>query len=95
MTDFDVLLWQLAHRAVQAYQDEDGWFLLVNNPCLHLLPDGRCGIYETRPRICRNHSNDFCEYDAPAEEGFKRFFPDYDTLLRYCRQRFKGWDRRG
>jgi uncharacterized protein len=94
MGEFDVLLWQLAHRDVQAYKDEDGWFLLVNNPCTHLLEDGRCGIYETRPQICRDHTNDYCEYDGPAEEGFDLFFADYDSLLTYCKKRFKKWDKR-
>ncbi len=90
--DFEFLLWQIAHRGVQIYKDEDGWFLLINTPCTHLEPDGRCGIYETRPQICRDYSNDFCEYDAPAEEGFKFFFDGYDALLAYCRRRFKNWE---
>ena len=94
MADFDVLLWQLAHQNVQAYQDEDGWFLMFNTPCLHLLPNGGCGIYETRPQICRTHSNDYCEFDSPAEDGFKLFFPDYDSLQQYCRKRYKKWDQR-
>ncbi len=94
MDEFDVLLWQLAHRDVQAYKDEDGWFLLIDNPCTHLLEDGRCGIYDTRPQICRDHSNDYCEYDGPAEEGFDLFFDSYDSLLKYCRKRFKRWDKR-
>lgn len=94
MADFDVLLWQLAHRDVQAYQDEDGWFILFNSACRHLLPGGGCGIYETRPQICRTHTNDYCEYDSPAEEGFIKFFADYDSLLQYCRKRFKSWDKR-
>ncbi len=89
--DFDLLLWQVSHRHVQVYQDSDGWFLLIDNPCSHLQEDGRCGIYEQRPQICREYSNDFCEYDAPATEGFKRYFPDYDSLLAYCKQRFKRW----
>jgi hypothetical protein len=93
MADFDYLLWQISHRDVQVYKDEDGWFLLVNNPCSHLLADGRCGIYATRPAICRSHSNDFCEADAPAEASFELFFDGYDALLAYCRKRFKGWDR--
>ena len=59
--------------------------------CQHLLPDGRCNIYEDRPTICRSHSNDYCEYDAPAEDGFDLYFPDYDSLLQYCRKRFKRW----
>ena len=92
--DFDVLLWQLSHRDVQLYKDEDGWFLLINTPCRHLQSDGGCGIYDMRPQICRDHSNDFCEYDSPAEEGFQRFFDGYESLLAYCRKRFKRWDRR-
>jgi Fe-S-cluster containining protein len=92
--DFDHLLWQIAHRDVQVYKDEDGWYLLVNNACLHLQPDGRCGIYETRPQVCREYSNDFCEFDAPAEDGFELYFENYSALLAYCRKRFKSWDDR-
>ena len=94
MRDFDHLLWQTAHHNVQIYKDEDGWYLLVNNTCRHLLSDGRCGIYETRPMICREHSNDYCEADSPAEEGFELFFDGYESLLAYCRKRFKTWDKR-
>jgi Fe-S-cluster containining protein len=74
MHDFDHMLWQLSHKDVQAYKDEEGWYLLVNNPCLHLGKDGRCGIYEDRPQICREYSNDFCEFDESADEGFELFF---------------------
>jgi len=89
--DFDHLLWQVSHRGVQIYKEKAGWYLLVQNPCSHLHPGGRCGIYETRPQVCREYSNDFCEFDAPAEEGFEHFFPDYAALLAYCRRRFKRW----
>ncbi len=92
--DFDQLLWQLAHRNIQAYKDEDGWFLLINNACTQLQADGRCGIYDDRPAICREYSNDFCEFDQPAEEGFDLFFEDYAALLAYCKKRFKTWDKR-
>ena len=92
MQDFDHMLWQLSHQDVQAYKDEDGWFLLINNACTHLLPDGRCGIYDDRPVICREHTNDFCEFDQPSEEGFDLFFDGYDSLLGYVRKRFKTWE---
>jgi len=91
--DFETLLWQVSHHNVGAYKDEDGWFLIFDSRCSHLLPDGRCGIYEVRPEICRNHSNDYCEYDAPAEDGFELYFPDYASLLKYCKKRFKRWKR--
>ncbi len=89
--DFDHLLWQISHRGVQLYKDKSGWYLLINTVCTHLQPDGRCGVYEARPQICRDYTNDFCEFDAPAEDGFDLFFPDYEALLAYCRKRFKRW----
>ncbi len=89
--DFEILLWQVSHEGVGAYKDDDGWFVMFEARCRHLQVDGRCGIYEDRPTICRSHSNDYCEYDAPAEDGFDLYFPDYDSLLRYCKKRFKRW----
>lgn len=94
MSDFDTLLWQLAHPNVQAYKDEDGWYLIFYTTCQFLESDGRCGIYETRPQMCRDYSNDYCEYDSPAEEGFTLHFDGYDSLLKYCQGRFKKWDQR-
>jgi Fe-S-cluster containining protein len=92
VADFDHLLWQVSHVGVEAFKDKDGWFLLVNTPCTHLLPDGRCGDYAERPLICRRHSNHQCELDGAAELGFDLYFPDVASLLHYCRQRFKRWD---
>ena len=89
--DFEILLWQVSHDGVGAYKDDDGWFVIYEARCSHLLPDGRCNIYAIRPTICRSHSNDYCEYDAPAEEGFDLYFPDYPSLLTYCKKRFKRW----
>jgi hypothetical protein len=89
--DFDHILWQISHRDIQVYKDEDGWFLLINNICTHLLPGGGCGIYDTRPQVCREYSNDYCEFDEPAEKHFELFFPDYASLLKYCKKRYKSW----
>ena len=91
--DYEHLLWQVSHDQVCVYKDSDGWTLMFETTCKHLQKDGRCGIYEVRPQVCRDHSNDFCEYDQPAEEGFDLYFPDYESLLKYCRKRFKRWDR--
>jgi Fe-S-cluster containining protein len=93
MEDFDHMLWQLSHKNVQAYKDEDGWYLLINNPCNHLLSDGRCGIYDDRPKICREYTNDFCEFDEDSTEGFELFFNGYDDLHKYVHKRFKTWKK--
>jgi Fe-S-cluster containining protein len=89
--DFEILLWQVSHQGVGAYKDEDGWFVMFDARCSHLQLDGGCGIYDDRPTICRTHDNDFCEFDAPAEDGFQLYFPDYPALLAYCKKRFKKW----
>jgi Fe-S-cluster containining protein len=89
--DFEVLLWQVSHEGVGAYRDDDGWFVMFETRCQHLLGDGRCNIYDDRPTICRSHSNDYCEYDAPAEDGFDLYFPTYDSLLQHCKKKFKRW----
>lgn len=89
--DFEVLLWQVSHQGVGAYKDDDGWFVMFESRCQHLEFDGRCGIYHDRPTICRSHSNDYCEYDAPAEDGFDLYFPDYQSLLIYCKKKFSKW----
>lgn len=91
--DFEHLLWQVSHQNISIYKDDDGWYLLVDGVCTHLRPNGMCGIYETRPQVCRDHSNDYCEFDQPAEEGFDLFFSNYDDLLKYCKRRFKRWER--
>ena len=92
--DFDFLLWQVSHRDISLYKDEGSWYLLVENACSHLQPGGRCGIYFDRPQICRDYTNDYCEYDAAAEDGFELYFRNYDELLAYCRKRFKRWGQR-
>ena len=94
IVDFDHILWQISHENIQVYKDEDGWYLLINNKCRHLKPGGGCGIYEQRPMVCREYSNDYCEYDEPATEGFELFFEDYDAFLKYCNKRFKSFSKR-
>ncbi|WP_422447905.1 MULTISPECIES: YkgJ family cysteine cluster protein [unclassified Endozoicomonas] len=94
MHAFDVLLWQVAHKGVHIFKDGNGWYLLCQTRCEFLLPDNRCGIYKRRPIICREHSNEACERDAPINDGCELYFQTYDELDAYCRTRFKNWDKR-
>ena len=91
-SDFQHLLWQISHEGVELYKDESGWYLMFQGRCQHILPDGRCAIYDTRPPICREYSNDWCELDQSAEEGFELYFRNYEELLAYCKKRFKRWE---
>jgi hypothetical protein len=42
--DFEILLWQVSHDGVGAYKDDDGWFVMFETRCQHLLGDGRCDL---------------------------------------------------
>ena len=91
-SDFSFLLWQVSHENITIFKDDDGWNLMVRTRCTHLQPEGQCGIYESRPEICRSYKNDYCEFEGPAEEGYELCFHDYPELLEYCQKRFKRWN---
>lgn len=61
--DFDYIRWYLLHEQAAVFVEEDCWYLLVQNRCKHLRDDNLCGIYETRPQICRDYTAADCEYD--------------------------------
>ena len=92
--DFDHLLWQVSHENINIFKDVDGWFLHVHTNCSHLLPGGVCSIYETRPWVCRDYTNDYCEYDVRIRDGVELWFSSHKQLEKYCRKRFKKWDQR-
>jgi Fe-S-cluster containining protein len=92
--DYDTWLWMLYHENVQFYREEGEWFLKILTRCQNLQPDGRCGVYETRPMICRQHENDFCEFDESTEDGADLFFGKPQDLDNHCRKKFKHWDKR-
>ena len=61
--DFDHMRWFLMHEKASVFVEDGDWYLLVHTPCKHLQPNNLCGIYETRPKICRDYTTDKCEYD--------------------------------
>ncbi len=72
--DYQNIIWYVLHRGISVYIEGGTWYLLVENECEALTADNRCGIYQHRPQICRDHGNRDCELDNP--EGY------YDELLR-------------
>lgn len=90
--DFEHIMWQVLHCNVEVFKDADKtWYLLMNTTCSKLLPDGRCSIYKSRPEICREHNNDWCEYDEAAEDHWLLHFRDFESINKYGKKRFKRW----
>ena len=58
------ILWYLYHRNISAYVDGDEWVIQFETRCQHLQDDNRCGIYATRPPVCREFDARSCEVNA-------------------------------
>jgi Fe-S-cluster containining protein len=61
--EFDFMRWFLLHDRASVFVEEEEWYLLVHTACKHLREDNLCGIYETRPGICREYTTERCEYE--------------------------------
>ncbi len=80
--DFDHIRWFLMHGRGAVFVDDNTWFLMVYAECQHLLPDYRCGTYDTRPQICRTYSTDNCEYD---DDGvYDKYFETPEQVWEYA-----------
>jgi uncharacterized protein len=80
--DFDAIRWYMFHGRVNLFVDGGKWYLVIFADCQHLLPDNRCGTYETRPAICRKYSTKECEYDNDVL--FQQLFETAEQLWEYA-----------
>ncbi len=98
-SEFDDIRWYLLHEGISVFVEDGDWYLNVSTNCRHLQPDFRCGIYETRPKICRDYSTDNCDYHS-GDYGWEHHFtcPEHldDYLAEHHAPRRKaGKGRRG
>lgn len=86
--DYDQIIWQLLHKNVRIFVDWDNdWYVEFITPCMALdLKTKLCRIYNDRPMICREHSQDECvKYgDGPAE---KYYFKSADDFIKYLKKK--------
>lgn len=80
--EFDFIRWYLLHGRASIFVDGGTWYIMVFADCNHLLSDNRCGIYETRPQICRDYTTDECEYDN--ETGYEMLFESPEQIEEYA-----------
>lgn len=79
------ILWHLYHERVSVYRDaNDDWLVQFETRCRHLKDDNKCAIYETRPHICREYSEESCEVNA-EDEGQTFYTPA--AFLDYLKTR--------
>lgn len=83
-SDFDDIRWYLLHEGVSVFIEDGDWYICITTTCRHLQPDRRCGIYETRPRICRDYSTEGCDYHS-GDYGWEQHFTCSEHLDEYLR----------
>jgi Fe-S-cluster containining protein len=95
--DFDILRWYLMHPGVRVFVEDNtnSWFVQFMTRCRFLRPDNRCGIYETRPQICRDLDPTQCEFAlGPGDrflftnlEEFDRWLAERDRVRAAAKQK--------
>lgn len=91
--DYDNIRWYLMHDQVVVYIEKKQWYLAVLTKCKNLRNDNLCGIYETRPQICRGYSTDNCDYHG-GEYDFEKLFTSAEDLEAYAKDKLKGRKRK-
>lgn len=70
------LLWYLYHQGVSLYENDDSWMVQFETTCRFLTEDRRCGVYATRPHICREFSEQECEVNTGDGDGQTFYTPE-------------------
>lgn len=83
--DYEDMRWYLLHEDCIIFVEEGDWFIQINRKCRELRPDNRCGIYETRPTICREYTTDGCDYHG-EEYDYEHLFTEPDQIMEHYKE---------
>jgi Fe-S-cluster containining protein len=86
--DYDNIRWYLLHEKVVIFIESGQWYIGILNRCKQLQSDNRCGIYLTRPAICRSYTTDNCDYHA-GDYGYDQLFTSAEGLWEYAERELK------
>jgi len=84
--DWDHLRWLVSHRNTSVYLEDDVWYMFVQEPCEHLDANGRCRVYNRRPKTCRDYSVDECEANRPWKPALH--FETSEEIEEYYRKTY-------
>lgn len=61
------------HMGVTVFVEDGDWYIQFQTKCKNLASDNLCGVYETRPAICREYQPGDCDY-AGGAYGYDNLF---------------------
>ncbi|MBM4021059.1 MAG: YkgJ family cysteine cluster protein [Planctomycetes bacterium] len=79
--EFEYIRWFLLHEHATVFTEDGCWYVCVHTVCKHLQDDHRCGIYKTRPQVCREYTTDECEYED--DWVYERSFETPEQVAEY------------
>lgn len=85
--DFDDIRWFVMHEGVSVFCEDGDWFVQFASRCDNLGDDNMCGIYETRPRICREYKAGECDYQG-GDYNYEQRFTTPEEVEAYIATRF-------
>ena len=80
--DYDDIRWYLMHQGIIVFVEEGDWYIQFQARCKNLGADNRCGIYESRPEICREYEPGECDY-AGGTYGYDNLFTHPEQIDEY------------
>ncbi len=84
--DYDHIRWYLMHENIVVFIEKKQWYIGIFARCKHLQPDNRCGVYLTRPRICRGYNTDNCDYHG-GDYDYEQLFTSAEQLREYAEEK--------
>jgi uncharacterized protein len=84
--DYDNIRWYLMHQNVVVFVENDQWYISFLARCKHITADNRCGIYTTRPRICRGYDTENCDWHG-GDYGYEFLFTSAEQLREYAEKK--------
>lgn len=80
--DYDDIRWYLMHQGISVFVEEGDWYIQFQTRCKNLGLDNRCGIYDSRPQICRTYEPGECDY-AGGTYGYDHLFTHPQQIDEY------------
>ncbi len=85
--DFDDIRWYLMHDGVIIFVEDGTWYLQFRAKCRNLQSDFKCGVYETRPTICREYKAENCDYIGGDYE-YEHIFHEPEQIEAFAKEHF-------
>lgn len=89
LEDFENIKWYVCHKNINVFVEEDDvWNIEFITPCAFLDKNGWCKIYNKRPQLCKDYSQEQCLFHN-SDYNEKYRFERIEDVEKYIEEVFK------